>query len=132
MTESEIYARIQKVLVAALAVDEAEITPGARLTEDLGAESIDFLDIAFQTERAFGIKIPPNEMLMGDVLNDQYVQDGRITDAGIAELRTRFPQLNLDVLEQTRAVADVRGAFTVDTLVQFVQAKLGEGAALSR
>lgn len=124
MTENEIYAKIRQVLVTSLAVDEDDITPQSRLTEDLGAESIDYLDIAFQTERAFGIKIPPNEMLLGEMLVEPYVEEGRITDAGMAELRTRFPQLRLDVLEETRDIRDVQSAFTVDTLVHFVQGKL--------
>lgn len=124
MTEDEIYAKIRQVLVTALVVEESEITPESRLTEDLGAESIDYLDIAFQTERAFGIKIPPNEMLLGEMLVDPYVENGRITDLGMAELRSRFPQLRLDVLEETRDIRDVQSAFTVDTLVRFVQTKL--------
>lgn len=124
LTENAVYVKIREVLAAALGVDEAEVVPAARLTEDLGAESIDYLDIAFQTERAFGIKIPPNEMLMGDMMVEPYVAEGRITDQGMAELRTRFPQLNLAVVEQTRDVRDIRSAFTVDTLVRFVQTKL--------
>lgn len=128
MREDEIYAKIRQVLVTALVVEESEITPESRLTEDLGAESIDYLDIAFQTERAFGIKIPPSEMLLGEMLVEPYVEDGRITDLGMAELRIRFPQLRLDVLEETRDIRDVQSAFTVDTLVRFVQTKLEAGA----
>ena len=124
MTESEIYAKVRKMLVDALAVDEQEVVPDACLTDDLGAESIDYLDIAFQMERTFGIKIQPNEMLMGDHLPDQFVQDGKITDTGIEELRRRFPHLRLDDLDGSRNVADLRRIFTVGALVRFVMTKL--------
>src|SRR5206468_6300906 len=58
MTRDEIYSKVQGVLVDALGVDEEEVTPKASLIDDLGAESIDFLDIVFRLEKAFDIKIP--------------------------------------------------------------------------
>ena len=54
----EIYARVTKVLVQALGVEEDDIKPSATLLRDLGVESIDFLDITFRLEHEFGIKIP--------------------------------------------------------------------------
>ena len=125
ITESEVYRKIQKIVAEALGVEEEEVTPEARLTDDLGAESIDYLDIAFRMEKAFGIEIRANEMLMGDFLTGQYVQDGKVTDAGIEELRKRLPHVNLDVLERSRDVGDFRSVFTVDALVRFAEAKLG-------
>ena len=56
--KSQVYGKIKECLVEALGVEEAEIVPGARIMDDLGAESIDFLDIVFRLEKAFGIKIP--------------------------------------------------------------------------
>lgn len=128
MTESEVYRNVQRAVVEALAVDEEEVTPDARLTEDLGAESIDYLDIAFRLEQIFKISIKPNELIVGNFTSDEYVQDGRITDAGIEELRRRLPHVNFDALERTRDMNDFLSAFTVDTLVRFVQAKLDERA----
>ena len=124
MTESEIYRKVQQVVVDALCVDEEEVTPEARLTADLGAESIDYLDIAFQLERTFGLKIEPSEMMIGSIVSDQHVQDGKVTDAGMAELRTRVPHGNFDFLEQSRLVEDFQSVFTVETLVRFVAGKL--------
>jgi acyl carrier protein len=129
MTESEIYSKVQRVLVDSLGVDEEDVTPEARLTEDLGAESIDYLDIAFQTERVFGIKIQPSDMLLGDIMTEPYVEDGRITDVGIEEFRRRLPHVNLEALEQSRNVRDLRSVFTVDTLVRLLTEKLAESAA---
>ena len=59
MSRDEIFQKVQGVLVDALGVDEEEVTPTAVIKDDLGAESIDFLDISFRLEKAFGIKIGP-------------------------------------------------------------------------
>jgi len=61
-TRDEIYEKVSATLVEALNVDEDEVTPEATLQGDLGAESIDFLDIVFRLEREFGIKIPRGEL----------------------------------------------------------------------
>ncbi len=64
-TYDEIFGKVQATLVDALGVDEEEVTRGATLQGDLGAESIDFLDIVFRLERNFGIKIPRGELFPG-------------------------------------------------------------------
>ena len=124
MTESDIYRAVQQSVVEALGVEEEEVTPDARLTEDLGAESIDYLDIAFRLEQILGISIRPNEMIVGNFTGDEYVQDGKVTDGGMAELRRRLPHARFDALEASRDMKDFIKAFTVDTLVRFVQSKL--------
>ena len=62
LSRDEIYNKVQGVLVDALGVDEDEVTPTATLSGDLGAESIDYLDIVFRLEKNFGIKIPRGEL----------------------------------------------------------------------
>ena len=62
ISPNEVYTNVTKVLVEALGVEEDDIKPSAALQADLGAESIDFLDIAFRIEREFGIKIPRGEL----------------------------------------------------------------------
>lgn len=125
MTQQEVLDKVQQVLVEALGLDEDEVTPQAKLVADLGAESIDFLDIVFRLEKAFGIKIDQNELFPESVLNDpQYVSEGRVTDAGLAELKRRLPHVNLDEFAKTRAVSDFSNVFTVETIVRFVQDKV--------
>ena len=70
-SREEIFSQVQEVLIDALGVDDDEVTGEATLMGDLGAESIDFLDIVFRLEKAFGIKIPreelfPAESMMGN------------------------------------------------------------------
>ena len=124
MTEREVFEKIRDILANALGIEPEAVTSEARLTDDLGAESIDFLDIGFQMEKAFGIPIKPNEMLLGDSPSEEYVQNGKVTATGLAELRRRMPHARLDRLEETHDVRDFRGIFTVDSLVQFVMARI--------
>lgn len=126
MTYDEIYDKVQEVLEDALGVDEDEVTKDATLVGDLGAESIDFLDIVFRLEKAFGIKIDQSELFPENVLSDPtYVQDGKVTDEGMATLRTRLPHADLDKFDQDRDVDAFSEVFTVDAVVKFVQNKLG-------
>jgi acyl carrier protein len=127
MTRDEIYKKVQGVLVDALGVDEDEVTPTATLRGDLGAESIDFLDIVFRLEKAFGIKIPRGEMFPEDVLgNQQFVQNGRITLEGMAELKKRMPHMDFTQLEKDPDINKMQ--FTVDTIVNYIETKVNAAA----
>lgn len=125
ITRDEILRKVSGVLVDALAVDEEDVTPQASLTADLGAESIDFLDIVFKLEQAFGFKIAQGELFPEGVAQDpQYVQDGKVTGKGIESLRSRLPHLDFGAFEKDPRVANVGKLFTVDALVRFVERKL--------
>ena len=92
MSRGEILQKVQDVLVDALGVDDDEVTTEATLMGDLGAESIDFLDIVFRLEKAFEIKIPREELFPAETLmNDSnFVSDGKLTEAGLAELKAKM------------------------------------------
>ncbi len=125
LSHEEIYKRIDDVLVDALALDDDEVTPEAKLVSDLGAESIDFLDIVFRLEKEFEIKIEQGELFPANVLeNADYVQDGKVTDAGMEELRKRMAHADLTEFEASRDVEAFSDIFTVDTVVKFVEGKL--------
>ncbi len=130
MTKDEVFDKVREVLEDALGVDEDEVTSEATLVGDLGAESIDFLDIVFRLEKAFEIKIDQSELFPDNILNNpEYMQDGKVTDTGMAELRRRLPHANLDTFEQTRSIDDFANVFTVEAVVKFVQNKLAGSAA---
>src|SRR5215472_17451329 len=100
-TQDEIYTKVSATLIEALNVDEEDIKPTSTLQGDLGAESIDFLDIVFRLEREFGIKIPrgelfPESLFQGD---PDFVQNGRVSDKGLEELRSRMPFADLTAFE---------------------------------
>ncbi|MEM7622796.1 MAG: phosphopantetheine-binding protein [Planctomycetota bacterium] len=129
MDRDEIYTKVQDVLVEALSVDEDEVSPTATVFGDLGAESIDVLDIKFQLEQTFGFKIADGEMFPEGVMQDPaYVQDGRVTDEGLTVLSERMPHFDFSSLQDDPKVERVREIFTVETLVRFVQGKLAAAA----
>ena len=127
MSRDEIFEKIQIILDDALGVDEDEVTPNASLTADLGAESIDFLDIVFRIEKTFDIKIPQGELFPeGLTENPEWVADGNLTDAGLAMLKERMGHVNFDAIENgDRNVSKIADSITVDSLVNFVEMKLG-------
>ena len=125
MSEAEVYAKVKETLVEALGVDEEEITPQAKITSDLGAESIDFLDIVFRLEKALNIKIPRGELFPDNVLNNpQYVQDGKLTQAGLATLRERMPHVDFTEFQGSPDISRMGDLFTVQTIVNYVHKKV--------
>lgn len=129
MTRDEIFAQVREVLVDALAVDEDEVTPNATLTGDLGAESIDFLDIVFKIEQAFGFKVTQGELFPDNVMQDpEFVQGGKVTAKGMDVLRQRLPHADFSTLGANPDVTKVAEVFTVDALVRFCENKLAAKA----
>ncbi len=125
-TKEEVFQKVQAALVEALAVDEDEVTPEATLFGDLGAESIDFLDIFFRLEKAFGIEIPRTELSPEDILtNPEYVQDGKVTPAGIEELKKRMPFADLSKFEANPQVQEFGNMLTVSDLCRYIESKVG-------
>tara|TARA_B100000579_G_C22295245_1_gene604580 strand:+ start:180 stop:566 length:387 start_codon:yes stop_codon:yes gene_type:complete len=127
MSRDEIFEKIQTVLDDALGVDEDEVTPNASLTADLGAESIDFLDIVFRIEKTFDIKIPQGELFPeGLTENPEWVADGNLTDEGLTMLKERMGHVNFDDIENgDRNISKIADSITVNSLVNFVEMKLG-------
>ena len=128
MTRDEIFEKVRESLVEALSVDDADVTESATLTRDLGAESIDILDIVFRLEKAFGIKISQEELTPRDVLsNPDYVVGGKLNAAGMAALRERVPHADFTRFEADPKIDKILDVFTVGTIVNFVQSKLNRG-----
>jgi acyl carrier protein len=126
VTKEEVFTKVQGALVDALGVDEEEVTPGARLVGDLGAESIDFLDIVFRLEKAFDIKIPRGELFPEDILtNAQYVQNGKVTPDGLKQLEARMPFADLTNFIANPVVQDFGNLLTVQDMCRYVETKVG-------
>ena len=128
-TKEEVFIKVQTALVDALGVDEDEITPEATLVGDLGAESIDFLDIIFRLEKAFDIKIPRGELFPEDILtNAQYVQNGRVTADGVEQLKKRMPFADLSKFATNPVVQDFGNLLTVQDMCRYVETKVAASA----
>jgi acyl carrier protein len=128
-TQDEIYSKVSATLVEALNVDEEDIKPTSTLQGDLGAESIDFLDIVFRLEREFGIKIPRGELFPESIFqgDPELVQDGRVTPKGLQELRAKMPFADLTKFEENPEVGNLSNLFTVDLITRYIQGKLENG-----
>lgn len=125
-TTEEIFGKVQETLVDALGVDDDEVTPEATLIGDLGAESIDFLDIVFRLEKNFDVKIPRGELFPENLTaaDPSFVQDGVVTDAGLAEIRRQLPHANVDSFAEDPQVENISDLFTVQMIVNFLEQKL--------
>lgn len=125
-TKEEVFEKVQEALMDALGVDDDEVTPEATMVGDLGAESIDFLDIVFRLEKAFEIEIPRSELFPEDILtNAEYVQDGKVTADGVSELKKRMPFADLTKFESNPVVQDFGNLLTVNDLCRYVESKVG-------
>ena len=124
-SQEEIYSKVSATLVEALNVDEEDIKPTATLQGDLGAESIDFLDIVFRLEREFGIQITRGEMeraARGDMTADEFAPGGVVSERGLARLRELMPEAS-DRIQPGLRASMILTLFTVTTFVNMVIGK---------
>ncbi len=125
-SRDEILEKVRETLVDALGVDDDEVTESATLVDELGAESIDFLDIVFRLEKNFGIKIPRGELFPENLAADaSFVKDGKITAEGLSALKSKMPHADVSSLESDPRVENIQSLFTVKMIVNFIAAKLG-------
>ena len=125
-SSEEIYEKVAETMIDALGVDDDEVTKEATLVDDLGAESIDFLDIVFRLEKAFDIKIPRGELFPEGLATAEsgFVVDGVVTQDGVDELRKRMPHANVDSFAEDPKVENIQQLFTVQMICNFLENKL--------
>lgn len=127
---SEVFARVQETLVGALGVESEDIHPESSLTRDLGAESIDFIDIIFRLEKTFDIKIPSGDLFPAHILNDErFVKEGLVTSDGLQELKSKFPYLDLKSFSKDPEVGKLADQFTVRMVVEYIQERVSKKTA---
>ena len=124
--QDEIFQKVSATLVDALNVDEEEIKATSTLQGDLGAESIDFLDIVFRLEREFNIKIPRNELFPEAIFqgDPDFVMNGKVTQKGLDELRQKMPFADLSKFEQNPELTAISDLFTVNMIAKYIERKL--------
>ena len=126
MTDQEIFEKVRECLVDALGVEDDEVVPEAVLVSDLGAESIDFLDIIFRLEKVFEIKIPRGELFPEDLLSGEgNVEDGKLTKKGLAQIKEKLSFIDISLLEKDPKVSQISNLFTVKMISDYVRGKVG-------
>ena len=120
--DPQIWAKVQDAFAAALGLEEDEIELDARLIEELGAESLDFLDIVYRLERAFDIKIPRAgiETSAQEETDGVYEVDGILTDDGLVALRQLMPEVPAEEICEGLRVTEVPELFRVATFYNIV------------
>ncbi|MCD6174933.1 MAG: acyl carrier protein [Planctomycetes bacterium] len=126
MSRDKIFEEVKEVLIDALGLDDDEVVADATLMGDLGAESIDFLDIIFRLEKSFDIKVPREELFPAEAVlnNPDFVSGGKLTEKGLAELKDKMPHTDLTEFEKDPNVNNIADLFTVDAIVNFVEGKV--------
>lgn len=128
---ADVDSAVKEAVVEALALDDDEVTPDSTLMDDLGAESIDLLDILFRIEKSTGVKIEASDLgdyIQGGIPDDEFSDENEvITEKGAAHLATVMPQTDASELAGKLKAEEVMGLFTVQNLVDMVKAR-GNGA----
>ncbi|MEI8344704.1 MAG: phosphopantetheine-binding protein [Candidatus Omnitrophota bacterium] len=123
--KDEILKNVITVISQALKVDVSKIHSNCSLIKDLGAESIDFLDIVFRLEKVFKIKIPKGELFPEKLLTDaRFVKAGQVTTEGLAELKNRIPGADWEAFGRDPQVSNLGNLFTVGMIVEYLSKKL--------
>jgi acyl carrier protein len=95
LSNAEIGDAVRRIVAEALGRAEDEVQLTSILMDELGAESLDFLDIVFRLEREFGIQITRGEMeraARGDLSADEFAPGGVLSERGLARLRELMPE----------------------------------------
>lgn len=124
-SDEELSSRVCNIIATSLGCDPAQVTPASCLMQELGAESLDFLDIVFELERAFDIQITRGEMeraARGDMSEEEFAPGGTISPAGLERLRQLMPEVAHRINPGLRPV-QILGLFTVQTFINLVKAK---------
>ncbi len=130
MNRADIEKHVTEVLVDALGVDDSDVTPDATLAGDLGAESIDYLDIVYRLEKKFATPEKPFKVQQGELFPENLMTDpglvvgGKVTEAGMQLLRDRMPHIALGDFAADPQVTKLSSLFTVKSLCDFVERKL--------
>jgi acyl carrier protein len=127
-----VFPAVAETIADALGCDLADVRPDASLIEELGAESIDFLDMVFRLERAFKIKIPRGKIVenaRGTLAEADFEQKGLVTDAGLAQLKAYLSEVPAERFRTPMKAKDIPRLFTPETFCKLVIAAQREGAA---
>jgi acyl carrier protein len=126
----DIENTVRAIVAESLAMQLDQVSPTASLIEELGAESLDFLDIVFKLERAYNIQITRGELeraARGDMSDEEFAPGGVISEAGLARLRELMPEAAAQIKPGLHP-GQILSLFTVQTFVHLVVGKQQQGA----
>lgn len=129
MNVDGVYPKVREIIADVLVIDEDEISLNSRLIADLGAESIDFLDLVFQLEKEFKIKIPRGQLeknARGDLAEDEFEKGGALTPAGLEALKNYLSEVPAEQFKANMKVNEIPMLFTVETFCKLIVAAVSQ------
>ena len=129
MNVAGVYPKVREIIADVLVIDAEEVSLNSRLITDLGAESIDFLDLVFQLEKEFKIKIPRGQLeknARGALAEDEFEKGGTLTPAGLNALKNYLSEVPSDQFKANMKVNEIPMLFTVETFCKLVVAAVGQ------
>ncbi|MCE0724873.1 MULTISPECIES: acyl carrier protein [Legionella] len=129
MNVADVYPKVREIVADVLVIDVEEISLNSRLIADLGAESIDFLDLVFQLEKEFKIKIPRGQLeknARGDLAEDEFEKGGFITEQGLQALKNYLSEVPAEQFKPNMKVNEIPMLFTIETFCKLVVAAAKE------
>ncbi len=122
-TVNDIYPQVAEIIADVLVIEESDVALDKRLVNDLGAESIDFLDLVFQLEKEFSIKLPRGQLekdIRGGLTDEEFEQNGVVTEKGLAILKSFLSEVPDSYYPETLKVNALGILFTVETICKQV------------
>ncbi|WED42604.1 acyl carrier protein [Legionella cardiaca] len=132
MNVESVYPKVREIIADVLVIDEEEVSLNSRLIADLGAESIDFLDLVFQLEKEFSIKIPRGQLeknARGDLAEDEFEKGGVLTADGMQALKNYLSEVPAEYFKANLKVNEIPTLFTVETFCKLVVVAVNEQKA---
>lgn len=129
MTVEDVYPKVKEIIADVLVIDEESISLQSRLIAELGAESIDFLDLVFQLEKKFSIKIPRGQLeknARGTLSEDEFEKGGVLTVNGLIALKKYLNEVSAEHFKANMKINEIPMLFTVETFCKLVVAAINE------
>lgn len=129
MNVTDVYPKVREIVADVLVIDEDEVSLNSRLIADLGAESIDFLDLVFQLEKEFKIKIPRGQLeknARGDLSEDEFEKGGVLSPQGLKALQHYLSEVPAAQFKANMKVNEIPMLFTVATFCKLVVSAMSE------
>ena len=125
MNIDNVYPKVREIIADVLVIDEEDVSLNRRLIADLGAESIDFLDLVFQLEKEFSIKIPRGQLeknARGDLSEDEFEKGGVLTTQGMIALKNYLSEVPAEYFKENMKINEIPMLFTVETFCKLIVA----------
>lgn len=123
MNVETVYPKVRAIVADVLVIDESDVAMDSRLISDLGAESIDFLDLVFQLEKEFDVKIPRGQLeknARGDLTEDEFEKGGVLTEKGMTALQNYLSEVPASNFKPNMKINEIPTLFSVETFCKLI------------